>query len=161
MGSNSLFDRLEGAHQDAEGQREGGREQERDADPLRGHEDGVRQVVLQEQLERAPHHLAWRGQEVGRRKAAVRRDAPGPEHDGRHDEPQEEARHARQGRPEREQGRRTPGHRRYCAARTTLMSVRRFSCRPASVVLGATGFSSPRPIVWNRAGWMFGKFFST
>ena len=40
------------------------------------------------------------------------------------------------------------------------MSVRRFSWRPVSVVFGATGFSDPWPMVWKRAAWMFGKFFS-
>ena len=39
------------------------------------------------------------------------------------------------------------------------MSVRRFSCRPVSVVLEATGFSDPRPMVWKRVAWMFGKLF--
>ena len=46
----------------------------------------------------------------------------------------------------------------YSAARITLMSVRRFSCRPASVVFSATGLADPRPIVWNLAVGTFGKF---
>ena len=41
------------------------------------------------------------------------------------------------------------------------MSVRRLSWRPASVVLSATGFAEPFPIVWKRLASMFGKFFRT
>jgi hypothetical protein len=40
------------------------------------------------------------------------------------------------------------------------MSVRRFCCRPASVVFSATGLVCPRPMVWKRVGGMFGKFLT-
>ncbi len=40
------------------------------------------------------------------------------------------------------------------------MSVRRLSWRPVSVVLAATGFAEPWPMVWKRCGGMFGKFFT-
>src|SRR5881394_199230 len=45
----------------------------------------------------------------------------------------------------------------HCVLKITLISVRRFNCRPASVALFATGFAEPRPIVWNRLGSMFGN----
>src|SRR3954453_3883695 len=40
----------------------------------------------------------------------------------------------------------------YSVANTTLMSVRRLSCLPASVALSATGLAAPWPMVWKRAG---------
>src|ERR1051326_3869760 len=45
----------------------------------------------------------------------------------------------------------------HCVERTTLISVRRFNWRPASVALSATGFVEPRPMVWKRFASMFGN----